>query len=166
MSYVQRSLIFTALNHLRECCFTLEHCRNSCLFLFISRADSESQLCLQHNKLRRVVYFFSMYMQTLSKSYELCMFSCVGSIRGIPSGRGWAHHARSGSQSENRIHLILPACAASYMIKWLTEQDIYWPIICYPISRSQVSTCCLFSTQESNWTIELHHSTHDGQLTV
>ena len=83
-------------------------------------------------------------MQTLSKSYELCKFSCVGSIRGIPSGRGWAHHARSGSQSEHRIHFILPACAASYMIKWLTEQDIYWPIICYPISRSQVSTCCLF----------------------
>ena len=28
MSYVERSLIFTALNHLRECCFTLEHCWN------------------------------------------------------------------------------------------------------------------------------------------
>ena len=54
-------------------------------------------------------------MQTLSKSYELCKFSCVGSIRGIPSGRGWAHHARSGSQSEHRIHFILPACAASYI---------------------------------------------------
>ena len=67
-------------------------------------------------------------MPTLSKSYELCKFSCVGSIRGIPSGRGWAHHARSGSQSEHRIHFILPACAANYMIKWLTEQDIYWPI--------------------------------------
>ena len=26
--------------------------------LFISRADSESQLCLQHNKPKRVVYFF------------------------------------------------------------------------------------------------------------
>ena len=30
------------------------------------------------------------------------------------------------------------------MIKWLTELDIYWPIISYPISRSQVSTCCFF----------------------
>ena len=110
-----------------------------------------------------------MYMQTLSKSYELCKFSCVGSIRGIPSGRGWAHHARSGSQSEHRIHFILPACAASYMIKWLTEQDIYWPIICYPISRSQVPTCCLFSTQESNWTIERQHSTRwsvDGLMNL
>ena len=68
-------------------------------------------------------------MPTLSKSYELCRFSCVGSIRGIPRGRGWAHHARSGSQSEHRIHFILPACAASHMIKWLTEQDIYWPIM-------------------------------------
>ena len=91
-------------------------------------------------------------MQTLSKSYELCKFSCVGSIRGIPSGRGWAHHARSGSQSEHRIHFILPACAASYIIKWLTEQDIDWPIISYPVSRSQVSTCCLFSTR-----VKLNH---------
>ena len=64
----------------------------------------------------RAMYIY-MYMQTLSKSYDLCKFSCVGLIRGIPSGRGWAHHARSGSQSEHRIHLILPACAASYMIK-------------------------------------------------
>ena len=106
-------------------------------------------------------------MQTLSKSYELCKFSCVGSIRGIPSGRGWAHHARSGSQSEHRIHFILPACAASYMIKCLTEQDIYWPIMCYP--RSQVPTCCLFSTQESNWTIELQNSTRwsvDGLMNL
>ena len=93
-----------------------------------------------------------MCMPTSSKSYELCKFSCVGSIRGIPSVRGWAHHARLGSQPEHRIHVILPSCAANYMIKWLTEQDIYWPIICYPISRSQVSTCCLFSTPESNWT--------------
>ena len=54
-------------------------------------------------------------MKTLSKSYELCKFSCVESIRGIPNGRGWAHHARSGSQSEHRIHFILPACAASYI---------------------------------------------------
>ena len=87
-------------------------------------------------------------MPTLSKSYELCKFSYVASKRGIPSGQGWAHHARSGSQSEHRIHFILPARAASYMIKWLMEQDIYWPIIYYSISRSQVSTCCLFSTQE------------------
>ena len=61
-------------------------------------------------------------MPTLSKSYELCKFSCVGSIRGIPSGRGWAHHARSGSQSEHRIHFILPTCAASYLIKWLVSK--------------------------------------------
>ena len=47
--------------------------------------------------------------------------------------------------SEHRIHFILPARAASYMIKWLTEQNIYWPIKYYSISRSQVSTCCLFS---------------------
>ena len=39
--------------------------------LFISRTDSENQLCLQHNKPKRVVYFFSMYMPTLTKSYEL-----------------------------------------------------------------------------------------------
>ena len=65
-------------------------------------------------------------------------------MRGIPSGRGWAHLARSGIQSEHRIHFILPTGAASYMIKWLTELDIYWPIISYPISRSQVSTCCFF----------------------
>ena len=57
------------------------------------------------------------------------------------------------------MDFILPACAASYMIKWLTEQDIYWPIICYPISRSQVSTCCLFPAQEWNWTFELQYST-------
>ena len=136
---------------------------------FISRADSESQLCLQHNKLKRLVYFFSMYMPTLSKSYELCKFSCVGSIRGIPSGRRWAHHARSGSQSEHRILFIFPACAAGYMIKCLTEQDIYWPIICYPILRSQVPTCCLFSTQESNWIIERQHSTRwsvDGLMNL
>ena len=108
-------------------------------------------------------------MPTLSKSYELCKFSCVGSIRGIPSGRRWAHHARSGSQSEHRILFIFPACAAGYMKKCLTEQDIYWPIICYPISRSQVPTCCLFSTQESNWTIERQHSTRwsvDGLMNL
>ena len=66
------------------------------------------------------------------------------SIRGIPRGRGWAHLACSGIQSEHKIHLILPARAVSYMIKWLIEQDIYWPIISYPISRSQVSTCGFF----------------------
>ena len=32
----------------------------------------------------------------------------------------------------------------SYMIKWLTEQDIYWLIIYCPTSQSQVLTCCLF----------------------
>ena len=82
-------------------------------------------------------------MSTLSKIYELCEFSCAVSIRGISNGRG-NHLARSGIQSEHRIHFILPAGAASYMIKWLTELDIYWPIISYPISRSQVSTCCFF----------------------
>ena len=87
--------------------------------------------------------FFSMYMTTLSKIYELCEFSCAVSIRGILNGRG-NHLARSGIQSEHRIHFILPVGAASYMIKWLTELDIYWPIISYPISRSQVSTCGFF----------------------
>ena len=28
-----------------------------------------------------------------------------------------AYHAHSGSQSEHRIHFILPVCAANYMIK-------------------------------------------------
>ena len=82
-------------------------------------------------------------MSTLSKIYELCEFSCAVSIRGILNERG-NHLARSGIQSEHRIHFILPAGAASYMIKWLTELDIYWPIISYPISRSQVSTCGFF----------------------
>ena len=82
-------------------------------------------------------------MSTLSKIYELCEFSCAVSIRGILNGRG-NHLARSGIQSEHRIHFILPVGAASYMIKWLTELDIYWPIISYPIARSQVSTCCFF----------------------
>ena len=75
-------------------------------------------------------------MPTLSKSYELCEFSCAVSIRGIPSGRRRANLVRPGIQSEHRIHLILPARAVSYMIKWL--------IISNPISRSQVSTCCFF----------------------
>ena len=80
--------------------------------------------------------FFFMYMPTLSKSYELCEFSCAVSIRGIPSGRRRANLVRPGIQSEHRIHLIFPARAVSYMIKWL--------IISNPISRSQVSTCCFF----------------------
>ena len=80
--------------------------------------------------------FFFMYMPTLSKSYELCEFSCAVSIRGIPSGRRRANLVRPGIQSEHRIHLILPARAVSYMIKWL--------IVSNPISRSQVSTCCFF----------------------
>ena len=82
-------------------------------------------------------------MSTLSKIYELCEFSCAVSIRGISNGRG-NHLARSGIQSEHRIHFILPAGAASYMIKWLTELDIYWPIISHPISRSQISTVLVF----------------------
>ena len=82
-------------------------------------------------------------MSTLSKIYELCEFSCAVSIRGILNERG-NHLARSGIQSEHRIHFVLPVGAASYMIKWLTELDIYWPIISYPISRSQVSTCGFF----------------------
>ena len=52
------------------------------------------------------------------------------------AGEGRANLVRPGIQSEHRIHLILPARAVSYMIKWL--------IISNPISRSQVSTCCFF----------------------
>ena len=82
-------------------------------------------------------------MSTLSKIYKLCEFSCAVSIRGISNRRG-NHLARSGIQSEHKIYFILPAGAASYMIKWFTELDIYLPIIYYPISRSQVSTCDFF----------------------
>ena len=92
-------------------------------------------------------------MSTLSKIYELCEFSCAVSIQGISNGRG-NHLASSDIQSEHRIHFNLPAGAASYMIKWFTELDIYWPIIYYPISRSQVSTCGFSHTRVklNSWT--------------
>ena len=85
-----REFVFSWSNHYRIHCiakdFTFIRIQNG---LIILRADSESQLCLQHNKPWRVIYFFSMYMPTLSKSYKLCKFSCMRSIWGIPSRRGW-----------------------------------------------------------------------------
>ena len=92
-------------------------------------------------------------MSTLSKIYELCEFSCAVSIQGISNGRG-NNLAHSDIQSEHRIHFNLPAGAASYMIKWFTELDTYWPIIYYPISRSQVSTCGFSRTRVklNSWT--------------
>ena len=68
-----------------------------------------------------------------------------------PSVRSkWLDIGRSSSQLEHRIRFILPARAASHIIKWLTEQDIYRPIIYYPISRSQVSTCYFFQRVKLN----------------
>ena len=68
-----------------------------------------------------------------------------------PSVRSkWLDIGRSSSQLEHRIRFILPARAASHIIKWLTEQDIYRPIIYYPISRSQVSICYFFQRVKLN----------------
>ena len=68
-----------------------------------------------------------------------------------PSVRSkWLDIGLSSSQLEHRIRFIFPARAASHIIKWLTEQDIYRPIIYYPISPSQVSTCYFFQRVKLN----------------
>ena len=50
--------------------------------LFISRTDSENQLCLQHNKPKRVVYFFFyVYADIDQKLRTLKVF-----LRGVNTG--------------------------------------------------------------------------------
>ena len=87
--------------------------------------------------------FFYVCVDIVQKLRILSVF-----LRGINAGNPeraiWAHLARLCNQPEHRIRFILPGRVASYIIKWLIEQDIYRPIIYYPISRSQVSACCFF----------------------
>ena len=70
-----REFIFSWFNHQRIHClakdFALIRIKNG---LFISRADSESQLCLQHNKPKRVVCFFLCACQHRPKVMNFVSF--------------------------------------------------------------------------------------------
>ena len=79
--------------------------------LLIQRAEKESQLCLQNNKLKRVVYvffiltvlwrFFANLLPTLSK-----VTNFVSQLVLLPERAIWAHLSRLSSQSEYRIPCI------------------------------------------------------------
>ena len=86
--------------------------------------------------------FLCQICMCLHKNFHLCYWPNVRSK--------WLDIGRSSSQLELRIRFILPARAASHIIKWLAEQDIYRPIIYYSISRSQVSTCYFFQRVKLN----------------